>query len=208
MSEKPLCIDLFCGYGGWARGFLDAGYRVVGFDIEPKCAKRYPGEFVLADIRNLDGRRFGGARVIVASPPCTEFSYASNLRPLHGGPPRRPAEGMPLVREAFRVIREASPEWYAVENVRGAREAISQEFGTPRAIHGAWQLWGDFPGFIAPFMRKMGAAAYPSGVGTWTEEQFSRWRKRNPHPHQFRDPRSNAIIPYPLARALAEACLP
>ena len=31
---KPLCIDLFCGLGGWAEGFLSEGYDVIGFDIE------------------------------------------------------------------------------------------------------------------------------------------------------------------------------
>jgi len=31
---KPLAIDLYCGLGGWAEGFLSEGYRVVGFDIE------------------------------------------------------------------------------------------------------------------------------------------------------------------------------
>jgi len=31
---KPLCIDLFCGLGGWAEGFLLEGWRVIGFDIE------------------------------------------------------------------------------------------------------------------------------------------------------------------------------
>ena len=30
----PLCIDLFCGLGGWAEGFLAEGWDVVGFDIE------------------------------------------------------------------------------------------------------------------------------------------------------------------------------
>jgi site-specific DNA-cytosine methylase len=31
---KPLCIDLFCGLGGWSEGFLAEGYHCVGFDIE------------------------------------------------------------------------------------------------------------------------------------------------------------------------------
>jgi hypothetical protein len=31
---KPLCIDLYCGLGGWTEGFLAEGYDVVGFDIE------------------------------------------------------------------------------------------------------------------------------------------------------------------------------
>jgi hypothetical protein len=28
---KPLCIDLYCGLGGWAEGFLSEGYDVIGF---------------------------------------------------------------------------------------------------------------------------------------------------------------------------------
>lgn len=31
---KPLAIDLYCGLGGWAEGFLAEGYNVIGFDIE------------------------------------------------------------------------------------------------------------------------------------------------------------------------------
>ena len=31
---KPLCIDLFCGLGGWSEGFLAEGWNVVGYDIE------------------------------------------------------------------------------------------------------------------------------------------------------------------------------
>src|SRR3972149_2733643 len=111
--NEPLCIDLFCGYGGWARGFLDVGYRVIGFDNEPKCAKRYPGEFVLADAHNLDGQRFRGARVIVASPPCTEFSNVTEMAVARGQRgPREPygPRGMDLMHEASRIIYEAEPD--------------------------------------------------------------------------------------------------
>lgn len=34
MTPRPLCIDLFCGLGGWADGLLAEGWDVVGFDIE------------------------------------------------------------------------------------------------------------------------------------------------------------------------------
>lgn len=36
---NSLCIDLFCGLGGWAEGFLAEGYDVIGFDVE---RHRYP----------------------------------------------------------------------------------------------------------------------------------------------------------------------
>lgn len=32
--SRPLCVDLFCGLGGWTEGFLAEGYDVIGFDIE------------------------------------------------------------------------------------------------------------------------------------------------------------------------------
>ena len=29
MKQSLTCVDLFCGAGGFSRGFLDAGYNVV-----------------------------------------------------------------------------------------------------------------------------------------------------------------------------------
>lgn len=76
MSD-PLGIDLFCGLGGWTEGLLAEGYRVVGYDIEAHeyGAERYPGQLVLQDVLTLDGAQFADAALIVASPPCQEFSY-------------------------------------------------------------------------------------------------------------------------------------
>lgn len=69
---KPLAIDLFCGLGGWAEGFLSEGYDVIGFDIE---ARPYPGQLVIQDVLTLHGRQFRDTAAIIASPPCTEYSY-------------------------------------------------------------------------------------------------------------------------------------
>ena len=73
----PLCIDLFCGLGGWSEGFLSEGWDVVGFDIERHVygEDRYPAQLVIQDVRTLDGRQFRNADCIVASPPCQEYSY-------------------------------------------------------------------------------------------------------------------------------------
>lgn len=32
--EQPEAVDLFCGLGGWAEGFLSEGFHVTGYDIE------------------------------------------------------------------------------------------------------------------------------------------------------------------------------
>ncbi|MCI0596984.1 MAG: hypothetical protein L0Z48_10665 [candidate division Zixibacteria bacterium] len=44
---KPLVIDLFCGIGGWAEGFLAEGYDVIGFDVVRRKRKKYPGLFLV-----------------------------------------------------------------------------------------------------------------------------------------------------------------
>ena len=57
MPEAPLAVDLFCGLGGWAHGFLAEGYRVVRFDTEGHeyADGGYPGELVLQDVLTLLG---------------------------------------------------------------------------------------------------------------------------------------------------------
>src|SRR5580693_7033398 len=72
-----LCIDLYCGLGGWAEGFLAEGWDVIGFDIERHDygTGGYPGQLVLQDVLTLHGSQFRSADCIVASPPCQEFSY-------------------------------------------------------------------------------------------------------------------------------------
>ena len=74
--SKPICIDLFTGLHGWAKGFLAEGYRVIGFDLHDMCAEtghpRQDGDFqlVLQDALTIHGSQFRRADVIVASPPC------------------------------------------------------------------------------------------------------------------------------------------
>ena len=74
---RPLSIDLFCGLGGWTDGLLADGYDDIGFDIERHeyGDERYPAQLVLQDVLTIHGSQFNDAALIVASPPCQEYSY-------------------------------------------------------------------------------------------------------------------------------------
>src|SRR5207247_1584570 len=71
-------LDAFCCQGGASKGYADAGFEVVGIDIQPQS--RYPYDFVLGDavpfIREY-GYEFDA---IHASPPCQRYSISQTIR--------------------------------------------------------------------------------------------------------------------------------
>lgn len=182
---KPFAVDLFCGHGGWTIGFLEAGFRVTGYDIHR--FKDYPGRFVEADVRDLRGSELGDPVAIVASPPCNGFSVGRFANPQRRhtdskyDPWKRPNPAdLELVLHTLRVIREAAPRYWVVENVRGALGWFEPMMGPPRFSNKPWYLWGTFPGFL---LRKD------------TLE----------HKSKFRSAALRAKIPGDLARPLARA---
>lgn len=150
---KPLAIDLFCGLGGWAEGFLAEGYDVIGFDLERHHdygTGGYPGQLVLQDVSTLDGHQFRNAAVIVASPPCQEYSYMA--MPWSRGKAKAAAirEDVSLWLKltclfncCFRIAHEAGVP-LVVENVRGAEPWV----GPARWHFGSFYLWGDVPALM------------------------------------------------------------
>jgi hypothetical protein len=75
---RPLCIELFCGSFGWSAGWLELGGRAIGFDIEhlPHHGSVPAGaSLVIQDVLTLAGSQFSEADLILASPPCTQYSY-------------------------------------------------------------------------------------------------------------------------------------
>jgi site-specific DNA-cytosine methylase len=75
--SQPLAIDLCCGLGGWTEGLLAEGWRVRGYDIEAHeyGDDRYPAELVIRNVLEMHGSEIADGDLIVASPPCTEYSY-------------------------------------------------------------------------------------------------------------------------------------
>jgi hypothetical protein len=170
---KLLAIDLFCGLGGWADGFLAEGYDVVGFDIERHDYGHgaYPGDLVIQDVLALHGSQFADATVIVASPPCQAYSYRAM--------PWKRAKALPppdnsLFDACFRIQREASAAAgrhipLIVENVRGAEKWV----GRAKWHFGSYYLWGDVPALM-PTMRVI-------KVSTQSWSDFKKTGKVPPH---------------------------
>ena len=113
---RPKLLDLFCCQGGAAKGYHDAGFDVIGVDVEPQ--PRYPFEFYQADaIEVLRTGRIGGGLQVAdfdaghASPPCQDHSETKVLSGDHG-------TGWMLA-----AVRELFPRYpfpWVIENVAGS----------------------------------------------------------------------------------------
>lgn len=108
--SRPKLLDLFCCAGGAAMGYHEAGFDVVGVDIDPQ--PRYPFPFIQADATALDLRFLQWFDAIHASPPCQRFS---DLAKRNGN-----ADDWPDLIEPVRSMLKASGKLYVIENVEGA----------------------------------------------------------------------------------------
>jgi len=162
--SKPIAIDLCCGLGGWTEGLLAEKYDVFGFDIENHIygEHRYPAQLIVQDILTIHGSQFKDAALIVASPPCQEYSYmampwklakakAAAIRADHTGAALERLNR--LFNACFRIQREACEAAgrhipMVVENVRGAEPWV----GRAKWKHGSFYLWGDIPALMPVVM--------------------------------------------------------
>jgi hypothetical protein len=166
---KPDVADLYCGLFGWGAGFVSEGYRVIGFDLEQRGPVPEGCELVLQDVLTIHGSelvaKIPNLLAIVASPPCTEYSYMAMpwqrakqiARALRGqGEFPRDYTGSRTIAElnalfdaCFRIQREASEAAgryipLVVENVCGAQKWVGQA----RWHYGSFYLWGDVPALM------------------------------------------------------------
>lgn len=213
---KPLAVDLFAGLGGWTDGLLAEGWNVVGFDIEQHDygdGARYPAQLVLQDVLTLHGRQFKDAALIVASPPCQEFSYmgmpwskAKMIESDYKAGRRDVKQLTALFDACFRIQREACEAAgrhipMVVENVRGAQKWV----GRARAKCGPFFFWGNVPALM-PFdiERKQ------QGDSSWFYDNYETSARRFSSKSKERKAWSAAIakIPLPLSRWIAKTWKP
>jgi len=144
-------LDLFAGLGGFSAAFEDSErWEVTTVEIE----ERFDPD-IRADVMDLRPADLPRADVVVASPPCTDFSMAaSRYEKIVDGEPRTDSarESVALVYHTLGLIHGLSPDYWFLENPRGY---LRQFIGDPVATVTYCQygedymkptdLWGDHP---------------------------------------------------------------
>lgn len=115
MGETKL-LDLFCGQGGAAQGYLNAGFDVTGIDLA-NHGKRYPGTFIQADALAYLAEHGREYDVIHASPPCQGYSIAT------AGNPDARAKHQRLIAATRELLKVTRRPW-VIENVEQARSQM------------------------------------------------------------------------------------
>lgn len=125
-----LCADT----GSDTKPYRDAGYNVILVGKDIGVENYHPPKDVYG---------------IIANPVCTELSIART-----GGKARNPAEGMKLVKECYRIVKECSGtlKFWVIENPATGR--LKDYLGKPVMTYEPWHygspwtkktaLWGKF----------------------------------------------------------------
>ena len=141
---------------GWTQGCA-VSLGIEGATAKPRTRlAKYPAQLVLQDVLTLHGSQFRDAALIVASPPCQEYSYmampwsrAKAIAAEYCAGARDVKKLTALFDACFRIQREASAAAghhipLVVENVRGAQKWV----GRSRWNYGSYHLWGDVPALM------------------------------------------------------------
>jgi DNA (cytosine-5)-methyltransferase 1 len=126
-------LDLFSGAGGFAAGFSEGSSRHLAIDCDENALATYSENYRHADTwlgdistihsTEIETRMGGTPDIILASPPCEEFSKANpeSFRPaaerIYGRGTAR------LVLDAIRIIGDLSPDVFIIENVAAILQA-------------------------------------------------------------------------------------
>lgn len=113
ITEKALVLDLFAGCGGLSLGFEAAGFKTIGYEMNPDAAATYNANLkgkCIVEKLNLDFE-YPKADIIIGGPPCQPFSVGGNQNGVHDS-----RNGFPFFIDA---IKKVKPKIFMFENVRG-----------------------------------------------------------------------------------------
>ena len=147
MSPRLRVADLFCGAGGIAEGFRQAGCSiVVGSDADTHAGATVTHKFaeavtVYGDIREGKTRRAltrateGEIDILVGGPPCQAFSQMRNHARLIDDPRNS------LYREFVRMLGKLEPRAFVMENVPGLEQmGVREQVLEDLAVNGIYNV--------------------------------------------------------------------
>lgn len=183
------CIDLFSGLEGWSEAFQDSPeWDVTTVDNDPEH-----GADLCVDVMELQPGNLPDPDVVLASPPCPDFSvacivdkweHAEDRRPKHL--PRKPqiAESVAIVFRALWLVYELQPRFWFLENPQGM---LRKWIGVPTGqVHYCQygedfkkptDLWGRHPPMNyrrCPGKPQCGHVTNPREVNTFRDESRTR----------------------------------
>lgn len=125
--SQPLVLSLFPGIG-----LLDMAFELEGF-----CVVRGPDLLWGGDVRKFHppAGKFDG---VIGGPPCQRFSSLSNINRVKYGEDSLAPD---LIPEFARIVGEARPEWFVMENVPRAPQPDVLGFGygiTDKVLNNRW----------------------------------------------------------------------
>jgi DNA (cytosine-5)-methyltransferase 1 len=140
LKSRPTCISLFSGCGGLDIGLEAAGFRVaVATDIDATCAESYRlnhpktpyllgsiGTTSTTDLLKAGKLVPGQIDLLAGGPPCPAFSKSRFYRTEK---PRALDDPVAIetVGGYLRVLREARPKTFLLENVRGLAYGVHKQ---------------------------------------------------------------------------------
>jgi len=137
----PAMLDLCCGLGGASAAMRARGWSVTTVDID---AELHPS--IVADVRKLTAVNCR-IDLLWASPPCVEFSRWA--LPYPRVVKYRCEPDLSIVQAVRRLISEAQPRFWMVENVQASRKWLTPIFGQVRCRTAGHVLWGNVPLMVA-----------------------------------------------------------
>ena len=146
-GRKDLTIlDLCSGLGGWTEAFVQGGWNVIRIENNPDL--QYVPFTLELDVLSWEEwiNDIPHPDVIVASPPCLEFSTAYGAP---GPTARRSGKewkpDMSVVKACLDIIDYLKPTTWVLENVHGSQGFFLPLIGGRRQKIGPFYLWGNFP---------------------------------------------------------------
>jgi DNA (cytosine-5)-methyltransferase 1 len=119
---KYRILDLCCRGGSCSKGYVDAGFDVVGVDIEPQ--KSYPYEFYQADAFDFASKYYRDFDAIHASPHCQGYMPRGKHMKSSNGSEK------PQQIHLFREMLLGFDKPYIIENIMTSPIADLPLFGT------------------------------------------------------------------------------